>query len=148
RQIKIVTTTSMTGRPAHERTRRRGHEALWLLESLIHQESTRGTLPLAAMSGREMNPVGSVNKGLCLVLGSSRGIGAAIALRLGRDGWDVIAHGRRTSDELLGVASKLANRYVTFDVSSHEGVKEGISHLLQNFGTPKAVVYCCGINRV
>jgi 3-oxoacyl-[acyl-carrier protein] reductase len=92
--------------------------------------------------------VGSANKGLCLVLGSSRGIGAAVALRLGRDGWDVICHGRRSSGELLGVASKLTNRYVTFDVSSYEEVADGISHLLQSFGVPKVVVYCCGINRV
>jgi 3-oxoacyl-[acyl-carrier protein] reductase len=42
----------------------------------------------------------------------------------------------------------LTDKYVTFDVANHSEVKEGIADFVQNFGIPKVVIYCCGINRV
>ncbi|HMJ63574.1 MAG TPA: 3-oxoacyl-ACP reductase FabG [Bryobacteraceae bacterium] len=42
-----------------------------------------------------------------LVTGSSRGIGKAIALRLGRDGYDVAVHCRSRRDEAEGVAQSI-----------------------------------------
>ncbi|MFP2899743.1 SDR family NAD(P)-dependent oxidoreductase [Corallococcus sp. 4LFB] len=43
-----------------------------------------------------------------LVTGSSRGIGRAIALRLARDGYDVVVHCRSKRDEADAVARRCA----------------------------------------
>ncbi|VEB42428.1 3-oxoacyl-[acyl-carrier-protein] reductase FabG [Chromobacterium violaceum] len=43
-----------------------------------------------------------------LVTGSSRGIGRAIALRLARDGYDVVVHCRSRRDEADAVAAEIS----------------------------------------
>lgn len=51
---------------------------------------------------------------IAVVTGSSRGIGAAIALRLGRSGYHVVLHGRTESENLRAVASQLSEMGATF----------------------------------
>src|SRR6218665_3014730 len=57
-----------------------------------------------------------------LVTGSSRGIGRAIALRLGKDGFDVVVHCRRQRAQAEEVANAImamgrAARILSFDVA-------------------------------
>jgi NAD(P)-dependent dehydrogenase (short-subunit alcohol dehydrogenase family) len=83
---------------------------------------------------------------LALVLGSSRGIGAATARRLNGDGWNMIVHGRAPSNSLTDVADDTGGQSVTFDVSTPTSAAGGIVDVLNRFGVPRCVVYCCGIN--
>lgn len=60
-----------------------------------------------------------------LVTGSSRGIGRAIALRLARDGYDVVVHCRASRDEADSVADAVRacgrkSRVLCFDVARRE----------------------------
>jgi NAD(P)-dependent dehydrogenase (short-subunit alcohol dehydrogenase family) len=61
------------------------------------------------------------SKGLALVTGGTAGIGRAVALQLGEEGWNVIVHGRN-SERGVGVVDKIrANggmaRFVSADLS-------------------------------
>ncbi|WP_029049620.1 3-oxoacyl-ACP reductase FabG [Cupriavidus sp. amp6] len=60
-----------------------------------------------------------------LVTGSSRGIGRAIALRLARDGFDVVVHCRSSRDEAASVADSVRacgrkSRVLCFDVGRRD----------------------------
>ncbi|HEU4624855.1 MAG TPA: 3-oxoacyl-ACP reductase FabG [Steroidobacteraceae bacterium] len=64
-------------------------------------------------------------KGTVLVTGSSRGIGRAIALRLARDGHDVVVHCRSRREEADAVAAEIvalgrAARVLQFDVTDRQ----------------------------
>jgi 3-oxoacyl-[acyl-carrier protein] reductase len=70
--------------------------------------------------------------GTVLVTGSSRGIGRAIALRLARDGYDVVVHCRTRIDEAEAVAADVAAlgrsaRCLQFDVADRAACAELIA---------------------
>ncbi len=76
----------------------------------------------------------SVNK-IALVTGASRGIGAAIALTLARDGYDIWLNYRRDHDAAQKVAEKVATcgqqcRLLPFDVADSEAVEDALNPLL------------------
>jgi 3-oxoacyl-[acyl-carrier protein] reductase len=63
--------------------------------------------------------------GTVLITGSSRGIGRAIALRLARDGFDIVVHCRARRDEADAVTAQIAAlgrgaRVLQFDVTDRE----------------------------
>ena len=93
------------------------------------------------------------NRGLTvLVTGSSRGIGKAIALRLARDGYDVVLHCRSQRAEADAVAAQIAAlgravRVLQFDVSDRAGAAAALEADIAEHGCYYGVVTSAGIAR-
>lgn len=88
---------------------------------------------------------------LALIIGGSRGIGRAIALRLARSGFDIwltykgnheAARGVKAEIEKIGTACEL----IPFDVSSYEETEAALAARAED-RTPDALVYNAGITR-
>lgn len=87
-----------------------------------------------------------------LVTGSSRGIGRAIALRAGRDGFDVVVHCRSRVDEGQAVVAELlamgrTARLLTFDVADRAATRAVLEAELAAHGAPWGVVCNAGLTR-
>ena len=85
-----------------------------------------------------------------LVTGSSRGIGRAIALRLARDGFDVVVHCRTRIEEAEAVAAEVRGlgrnaRCLQFDVSDRARCAQLISADLEQHGAYYGVVCNAGV---
>jgi 3-oxoacyl-[acyl-carrier protein] reductase len=87
-----------------------------------------------------------------LVTGSSRGIGKAIALRLGRDGYQVVVHCRgqvqaaeQTLSELAAIGA--TGRLLQFDIADREAAKNALAADIAAHGTYYGVVCNAGITR-
>ncbi len=86
-----------------------------------------------------------------LVTGSSRGIGRAAAIRLAREGYTVVVHGRTMSDALKATLSEVqalspASRALTFDVSDREAAGAAVSADVEAHGAYYGLVLNAGIN--
>ncbi|MBN8226607.1 3-oxoacyl-ACP reductase FabG [Corallococcus macrosporus] len=87
-----------------------------------------------------------------LVTGSSRGIGRAIALRLARDGYDVVVHCRSKRDEADAVAAQVREagreaRVLQFDVADRAGTQAALLADVEAHGCYYGVVCNAGIAR-
>ena len=87
-----------------------------------------------------------------LVTGSSRGIGRAIALRLARDGFNVVVHCRVGIDQARGVADDIVKlgrnaRVLAFDVADRQASAQAIDADIEANGTYYGVVCNAGIAR-
>jgi 3-oxoacyl-[acyl-carrier protein] reductase len=87
-----------------------------------------------------------------LVTGSSRGIGRAIALRCGRDGYDVVLHCRSRVDEAEAVARELRalgaeSRILQFDIADREAAAAALEADITAHGCYYGVVCNAGIAR-
>ncbi|GMU08579.1 3-oxoacyl-ACP reductase FabG [Corallococcus caeni] len=87
-----------------------------------------------------------------LVTGSSRGIGRAIALRLARDGHDVVVHCRSKRDEADAVAAQVReagreSRVLQFDVADRAGTQAALLADVEAHGCYYGVVCNAGIAR-
>jgi 3-oxoacyl-[acyl-carrier protein] reductase len=87
-----------------------------------------------------------------LVTGSSRGIGRAIALRLGREGYRVVLHcrnERQAADQVLAeiCASGGGGRILQFDVGDREQCRRHIEADISAHGPYYGVVCNAGISR-
>lgn len=87
-----------------------------------------------------------------LVTGSSRGIGRAIALRLARDGYDVVVHCRSRVEEAEAVAQEIRAmgriaRVLQFDVADRAAAAQVLADEVAQHGCPYGVVCNAGIAR-
>jgi 3-oxoacyl-[acyl-carrier protein] reductase len=87
-----------------------------------------------------------------LVTGSSRGIGKAIALRLARDGYDIIVHCRSRRGEADAVAQTIVARgrqarVLQFDVGSRDETASVLTTDINEHGCYYGVVCSAGVIR-
>jgi 3-oxoacyl-[acyl-carrier protein] reductase len=87
-----------------------------------------------------------------LITGSSRGIGRAIALRLARDGYDIVVHCRSRRDEADAVAAQARDagrgaRVLQFDVADRAAAQQTLLADVEAHGCYYGVVCNAGIVR-
>ena len=87
-----------------------------------------------------------------LVTGSSRGIGKAIALRLAKDGYDIVLHCRSKIEDAEAVAEQIKElgqdvRILQFDLSDRVQACTVLEQDMENFGAYFGVVCNAGIAR-
>lgn len=87
-----------------------------------------------------------------LVTGSSRGIGRAIALRLARDGFDIVVHCRSGIEQANAVAADIAAmgrsaRVLQFDVADRAACAQALQADMERHGAYYGVVCNAGIAR-
>lgn len=87
-----------------------------------------------------------------LVTGSSRGIGRAIALRLARDGYDIVLHCRSGVQQAQEVAQQIGDmgrnvRVLQFDVADRETTARVLLEDIETHGCYYGVVCNAGIAR-
>ncbi|MCP4391999.1 MAG: 3-oxoacyl-ACP reductase FabG, partial [Gammaproteobacteria bacterium] len=86
------------------------------------------------------------------VTGSSRGIGAGIALRLAKDGYDLVLHcrsNRELADDLAAQVDELGQqtRVLQFDISDREQCRTVLETDIETNGAYYGVVCNAGISR-
>jgi len=87
-----------------------------------------------------------------LVTGSSRGIGKAIALRLARDGYDIVVHCRSRVDEAEQVQADILARgrqarVISFDLADRAAAQQTLEADIQAHGAYYGVVCNAGLSR-
>lgn len=87
-----------------------------------------------------------------LVTGSSRGIGRAIALQLGRDGFDVTVHCRSRRDDAEAVAAEICDQggaasVLQFDVRDRDAARQALVADIDTAGFWWGIVLNAGITR-
>ena len=87
-----------------------------------------------------------------LVTGSSRGIGRAIALRLAKDGFDIVVHCRSQREQADAVADAVRSlgrdaRVLCFDVADRQATTAALVNDMESHGAYHGVVCNAGIAR-
>lgn len=79
---------------------------------------------------------------IVFITGSSRGIGASVAKLAKENGYEVILHGKKESNNLISLASKLESKYLVFDICNESEVIKELSKL----SNLDALINSAGIN--
>jgi 3-oxoacyl-[acyl-carrier protein] reductase len=86
-----------------------------------------------------------------LITGASRGIGRATALRLARNGWNIVATSREieSNDAARGEIAEAARQalFVNMDMASLDSIRAGFARALGEFGRIDVLVNNAGITR-
>ncbi|MDT4291903.1 3-oxoacyl-ACP reductase FabG [Methylomonas sp. MO1] len=87
-----------------------------------------------------------------LVTGSSRGIGKAIALRLAREGYDIVLHCRSRLDEAEQVKQQIVEmgrqaRVLSFDLADRNAAKDSLENDIHTHSAYYGVVCNAGLSR-
>lgn len=93
-----------------------------------------------------------MNEQIAIVTGSSRGIGRAIALQLGREGFGVTVNYRRNKEQAFEVVKSIEESggqaiAIEADVSSSAGAEKLIAATIETFGRIDVLVNNAGINK-
>lgn len=81
-----------------------------------------------------------------LITGSSRGIGAGIALYINSLGYEVVLHGSNMSENLKSMSKKIPNaKVLVFDITNTEQTKKILSHDIDTNGVYYGVILNAGI---
>jgi NADP-dependent 3-hydroxy acid dehydrogenase YdfG len=92
----------------------------------------------------------ATEKRVAWVLGAGSGIGRSSALLLAREGWAIVASGRREPElkavaaEIEGVGGSAAVQVC--DVADAEAVRRAHAEMASLHGMPDLVVHCAGVN--
>lgn len=87
-----------------------------------------------------------------LVTGSSRGIGKAIALRLAREGYDIVLHCRSAREQAESVAADIMQwgrqvRILQFDIADRQQCADVLEKDIETYGAYYGVVCNAGLAR-
>jgi len=86
----------------------------------------------------------TLDGGLALVTGASRGIGEAIARTLAREGSHVVLVSR-TAERLEGLAGELGGAALPLDLTDRSATAEAMAGLIERRGVPDIVVNAAGV---
>ena len=88
-----------------------------------------------------------IMKKTAIVTGSTRGIGFAIAMQLGKDGYNIVMVGTSApNQEKIGAIGKITDvAYVQADVSKHDDRLRIVEEALKAFGRIDALINNAGV---